>query len=163
MDIFFYNFKDRLLAKFAETFCRRIANCVRRELQSWDDNSMMSGDDSGLKNLWDEICVQVQREESIFWDMYVEIIDSCIERQASKLKPHELMAVWWQKEDLEDDVESLSITKTSEDDEPWDLEDNSYLMEEIVTYIREVYVIQDAANYSNKAITEYLDRGYEFD
>lgn len=108
MDIFCYNFKDRLLAKFAEPLCRRIAYGARRELQSWDDASMQSGDNSGLKNLWDEICVQVQREESIFWDMYIEIIDSCIERQASKLKPHELMAIWWQNENLEYDTDSLS-------------------------------------------------------
>lgn len=163
MDIFNYNFKDRLLAKFAEPLCRRISYGARRELQSWDDSSMQSGDDSGLNNLWDEICVQVQHEESIFWDMYIEIIDSCIKRQASKLKPHELMAIWWQKEDLENDVASLSITKTNEDDEPWDLEDNSYLLEEIVTYVREAYVMQDAANYSNKAISEYLYRGYSFE
>ena len=119
---------------------------------------MQSGDNSGLKNLWDEICVQVQREESIFWDMYIEIIDSCIERQASKLKPHELMAIWWQNENLEYDTDSLSITKTSDDDEPWDLEDNSYTMEEIVTYVRESYLMQEASTYSNKAITEYLHR-----
>ena len=163
MNIFYYNFKDRLLAKFAEPLCRRIVYVARRELQSWDKTSMQSGDNSGLKNLWDEICVQVQGEQSVFWEMYIELIDSCIERQADKLKPHELMAIWWQKEDLEYDVDTLSITKTSEDDEPWDLEDNSYLMEEIVTYVRESYIMQDAANYRNKAISEYLFRGYEFD
>ena len=75
MDIFSYNFKDRLLAKFAEPICRRIAYSVRRELQSWDKTSMQSGDDSGLKNLWDEICVQAKGEQSIFWEMYVGLAE----------------------------------------------------------------------------------------
>ena len=163
MDIFYYNFKDRLIAKFAEPICRRVAYGTRRELQSWDDTSMQSGDDSGLKNLWDEICVQAQGEQSIFWEMYVDLIDSCIERRADKLKPHELMAIWWQKEDLENDMDSFSITKASEDDEPWDSDDYSYLMEEIVAYIRDKYVMGDALNYSNKAISEYLYCGYSFD
>lgn len=163
MDIFYRNFKDRLLEKYAEPLCRRIAYGVRRDLQTLFDTSMQSGDDSGLNNLWDEICVQVQGEESIFWDMYVDLIDSCIESRANKLKPHELMTIWWQNEDLENNTDSLSITKANEYDEPWDLEDNSYLMEDIVTYIRNTYIFGEAQNYRNKAISEYLFRGYEFD
>lgn len=155
MDVFSYNFKDRLISAFAEPLCRRILYGVRRKLQTWED-SLMSEEDSGLNNLWDEICVQVQRELSIYWDDYVDVIDSCIERQASKLKPHELMAIWWQNDNLEDEIPSSSIKETGEFGEPLDLEDDSYLMEEVVTFIRDNYVLNDAAYYRNIAIRKYL-------
>jgi len=41
-------------------------------------DGMQSGDDTPLKNIWDEVCVQVQGEESAMWDTYSETIQSLI-------------------------------------------------------------------------------------
>ena len=50
----------------AKLSASRIARKAIHDLQQM--TVTMSGDDSGLKNTWDEICVQIQQEESFFWD-----------------------------------------------------------------------------------------------
>lgn len=55
------------------------AEKVVKELITLDDKDMLtSGDDSGLKNVWEEICVQVKSEKSIHWDSYENTIENCI-------------------------------------------------------------------------------------
>ncbi|MBS3948993.1 MAG: hypothetical protein KGZ57_11990 [Dethiobacter sp.] len=54
------NYKDKIISDIAESACEIIAKKVIRKLQQLKD--MLSGDDTPLKNVWDEICVQVQGE-----------------------------------------------------------------------------------------------------
>ena len=50
-----------------------------------DPNFLLSGDDSGLKNIWEEICSQVQGEESYHWDVYISTIEDFIETELKDL------------------------------------------------------------------------------
>jgi hypothetical protein len=52
----------------AEDAATRVTRKVVRALQKMKHT--LSGDDSELKTTWDEICAQVQCEESFFWDTY---------------------------------------------------------------------------------------------
>lgn len=54
---------------YAEALCRRISRRVIRDCQARKD-CLLSGDDSVLGNLWDEVCVQVQFRVSVYWDVY---------------------------------------------------------------------------------------------
>ena len=63
-----------LLKKFAKEIAIRIAKKTILALQKIENT--LSGDDSGLKNTWDEICVQIQYEESLFWSAYDETVQS---------------------------------------------------------------------------------------
>jgi hypothetical protein len=57
-------------------------------------DSRLSGDDSGLDDVWEEFKYQVQREESGMFDLYVETIERFCEDLAKKLPDHELELLW---------------------------------------------------------------------
>lgn len=54
------------------------------------DDYLLSGDDSGLENTWEEICVQAQGEGSFHGDVYEEVISNFIigelEKQPSAIQ-----------------------------------------------------------------------------
>ena len=54
----------------------------------------LSGKDAGLRSIWEEICVQVRGEESMFWSAYVETIDSILMPQIETLERDEQLALW---------------------------------------------------------------------
>jgi len=49
-----------------------------------------------LRTLWDEICIQVRGEESMFWDAYLEEVDTYLENEISRLPRLEQEALWLQ-------------------------------------------------------------------
>lgn len=51
---------------------REIVDATINALAQMPDNCRLSGEDSVLANVWEEICAQVQSEYSFFWDAYVE-------------------------------------------------------------------------------------------
>ena len=59
----------------------------------------LSGDDSELKNTWDEICVQVQGDQSFFWDAYKQCLNNTVAGALLDLEPYELEAVYLQTEE----------------------------------------------------------------
>jgi len=61
--------------KIAEAAYKRYANKVIAELQSMGREAMQSGDDSPYNNVWEEYAAQVQGEESVFWEMYEEMVE----------------------------------------------------------------------------------------
>ena len=56
-------------------------------------DSFLSGDFSGLTTIWDEICVQVQKEMSHYWDSYDLTVRSLVDYDVSELKPFEQLAL----------------------------------------------------------------------
>jgi len=85
--------ESAIVRKLAEHVLQRVTRKVVRDLQAMEEG-LQSGDDSGLANIWDEVCVQVQGEQSAFWDMYLETIQSVAETHVDALKEHELEAAW---------------------------------------------------------------------
>jgi len=56
---------------------------------------MQSGDDSLLRNVWDEVCVQVQGQESALWeDAYVPTIRAVITQRLEKERIATKQAIW---------------------------------------------------------------------
>lgn len=64
--------ESRIVKAVAEAAAKRIARRVILGLQRM--HHTLSGDDSELVTTWDEICVQVQYEQSFFWDAYDETV-----------------------------------------------------------------------------------------
>ena len=48
-------------------------------LQQMKGDLLVSGDDSVLQNTWEEVCVQVQGEESFFWEIHLDIIEDLLD------------------------------------------------------------------------------------
>jgi hypothetical protein len=55
--------ESQIVRKMADDACRTIAISIRRQMQRMEPS--LSSD---LGNAWNEVCIQVQGEESIHWD-----------------------------------------------------------------------------------------------
>jgi hypothetical protein len=112
---------------------------------------MQSGDDSGLRNVWDEVCVQVQGQESVMWDVYLDTISGIIAGYLSGLDDAVKQAIWLQ-------------TNNGMDWEPSEEEkDTPYSEEDIADYILTDYLLSSAANWTNDRIEKYNEQSVEFD
>lgn len=66
-------------------------------LQTMDDE-MLSGD-SGLANVWEEICAQVQGAQSADWSTYEDVIESLVHAKVELLGREQQLAIWAQTDD----------------------------------------------------------------
>jgi len=113
-------------------------------------DGLLSGDDSGLTNVWEEICVQIQGNHSSHWDLYEETIDQCVQLEVEKLPPYEVDAIWVQ----------------TSNGETWDLEDEESRQpypvntEDVVAYIIARYIYREASDWSNQRIRRYTGTGW---
>ena len=78
-----------VLRQFAEEIARRLSNKTISALQKI--TATLSGDDTELKNAWDEICVQEQHEHSFYWATYDETARSIVRSYIAELERHEEM------------------------------------------------------------------------
>lgn len=134
-----------------KALAHEIANKITRKtisgLQRMPYDSPLSGDDSGLKNIWDEICVQVQYEQSYYWDIYNETVKSFIEYDVSELKDFEKLALWFQ-------TDSYWDWDSDEEDEK---ELPPLADSDIVDYLLAEYIYPKAGEWTNTKIRKYLD------
>jgi len=116
---------------------------------------LQSGSDSGLRDLWDEICVQYQMGDSIYRDLYGEALEAIVSAEASRLPRVECEAIWlgtrfgeeWLDDIGEKTESSLSLIPLN--------------MDEVCEAI-EGTVQRYAADWSNPRIRSYLARGQGF-
>ena len=107
----------------------------------------LSGDDSELENPWDEICAQVQYEQSIFWDVDQETITAFVAGEVETLQPFERDAIWLQTPQGDD----------------WDCADEEsrepypVVIDDVIGYIVSDYVLAEAGRWSNPKIRAHID------
>jgi hypothetical protein len=145
-------YRDEIISGLANKACEAISGVVIRALTKMTDG-MQSGDDSGLENVWEEICVQVQGEESVFWEAYLETIESLILKELSELDAATKQAIWLQSEqgidwryDNEDENSGEKV--------PIDTQD-------IPKYVMDTFVLSAAANQTNRRIEKYLEKEHD--
>jgi hypothetical protein len=127
--------------------CQRVSRQVIRNLQELNDkDSLLSGDNSGLVNVWDEICVQMQLEESCFWEGYEDLIETFVRSYVEKLPDHERDAAWL-----------ITFEGESWNCEPEDDRDpDPVFHDDIVKHISG-YVLTTGNDWSNHRIRSYID------
>ena len=141
---------ESLLSEIADVECQRVSRKVIRSLQRMTEG-LQSGDDSGLVNLWNEICVQVQGEQSVMWDAYLHTVGGFIFDQLSRVDVTLKRAIWLQtREGM--DWEASPGDRIS-----------PYSDDVIVEYVLHDYVLSAAADWSNARIERYRERSYERD
>jgi hypothetical protein len=128
-----------IVSNLAEQVCQQITRKVISSLQALK-NGLLSGDDSGLTNAWEEICVQVQGEESFSWEGFDLTVRQTVSAEVTELLPHEREAIWLQTpagEDWDaDNEESREEYPVTED--------------EIVEYVTTQYVHSSAGDWGNR-------------
>ena len=107
-----------------------------------------SGDDSGMENVWEEICVQVQYDEFPMWGAYVETAKALLVGDVEDLPAHEREALWLR----------------SDQGDEWDSEDENereaypVLNDDIVDYLWNEHLLPEAGRFSNERTRGYFDR-----
>jgi hypothetical protein len=76
----------------ARRITRKTITVLRRMKQT------LSGDDSELDTTWDEICVQIQHEESLSWEVYEEATRALVAGYVDELPKYVKQALWLQSE-----------------------------------------------------------------
>jgi hypothetical protein len=142
-------YKDNIISKIASAECERVCSLTIKDLEGMTDG-LQSSEDSGLINIWDEVCVQVQYDQSMFWDAYIEVISGIIAKHLKAVPECVKEAIWLQTEAGRD-----WAWDNDDSDEP---EDICIDEDEAVDYILHEYVLTEAGGWSNKAISDYLDR-----
>jgi hypothetical protein len=97
-----------ILYRLSSYYENKIVQSVIRNLKKIKgDDLLLSGDNSGLKNVWEEVCVQTQKEESYHWNAYEDLINKEICSKFHKL-PKEIKLVLNYKGSIEqeEDVEN---------------------------------------------------------
>jgi hypothetical protein len=142
-------YKDDIITGISKILCKDIEDKVINNLKSMKDE-MQSGEESGLQNLWEELCVQVQDEQSVMWELYVDIIYAFIEKEVEKLPHVYKKAIWLQTSEGKEWAFDYE-----EDDEQEEL---CYNEENINDHILNANILCRAANYSNERIDKFLER-----
>lgn len=150
------DYRDRILAEIADGECRRLSRKTIVYLQGIRAG-LLSGEDSPLRNAWDEICIQVQHEESVVWFVYQETIEGFVRSRVQDLPLAVRQAIWlhtgsaedWEKEAANREGTYREQTPAFEDD--------------IVDYVVQGFVLSSAMDWTNHRIKAYLDSFTEFD
>jgi hypothetical protein len=140
-------YKDNIIDYVAEEACKKTSEKVISSLQKMTEGKQ-SGDDSPLENVWDEICVQVQYEQSFWWKFYLDTIRSTIQIEVKRLNVQIKKAIWLQTE------EGIYWSENDED------VDFDFCEEDIVNHVLNDYVLVSAGNWTNEQIEEYLDNRF---
>jgi hypothetical protein len=138
------DYRDRILVGIADRECKRLSRGAIRYLQSIQ-TGLLSGEDSLLGNAWDEVCVQVQDDESFYWWAYQQTIEAFVRPKVQELPLPTKQAIWLQTrsgEDWERDEAALEEVPAFEDD--------------IVDHIVQGFVLHSAVNWTNDRIRAYL-------
>ncbi len=136
--------EENIISEAANRECKRICTSVIRRLQKLKGDSLLYGDDSDLKNTWDEICVQIQGERSIFWDAYILTIEHMVETEVNNLDSDIQMAIWLQTD--------CGVSSDSSSDVP------GPVVEDVANHLIYEYLFVEAGKWSNRRIEQYIDR-----
>lgn len=148
--------ESSIVRAVANAAAERLAKRVIKQLQQM--RHTLSGDDSELKTVWDEICAQAQGEESYFWDAYEDSVQSAVTSLLDQLEMHEREAIWlqsdegweWQSRQEAGDARlDVSVYPMCDDD--------------VAKYVAQEHVMHHAGRWSNPRIRAFLDRASDLD
>jgi hypothetical protein len=154
-----------LIKEYAATAANSICEQTIAFLKEIKDT--LSGDDSPLENTWEEICVQVQDEQSFHWAVYLEMMYETVSGKIGHLPRHDLVALWMQTDEGMDWLRYRE--KSEEGDHPlYQREDLSMSIvpinhEEIAQYIIDQFLLPAAGEFTNMNIEAYLDGETAYD
>lgn len=137
-----------IVKKFAWQIEKVVITHTKRSLRQLKGDCMLSGDDSSLRNIWDEICAQKQGEESFYWSAYQETINQILLYEVNQLDHASLLALWAQTDDgfdwlYDHHADDNGLEKVAVD------------IDTVVTYLN-LHLLQEAADENNERVQRYL-------
>ena len=153
------NLSKLLNSRIADNATEIICDAAKASLLR--NKAMLSGDDSGLRNTWEEICVQVRGEKSLYWDAYECAMRSAVLGVLVFFDRSVIDNLWLHTdsgEELRYDLEEALAEGGSESDE-YVMPDIPADQDEIARDILSHHLIPLADAYSNPQIEAYLYPG----
>jgi len=132
-----YQVLDSLVDYYLQILVKRVVNKIKSTTKA----AMSSGDDSGLRSVWDELCVQVQDERFDEWDLLDDMVSLICEGEFDKLEGAIQFALTFS-----------ACEKYGEDF------DNDCAYPELVSDMIKDKVYDYAMNFENRQIKYYLER-----
>ena len=148
--------ESRLLAQFAGESRREIIARAIRRLQKLGRESMMSSDESVLDNMWDEVCVQVQSEQGIFWGAYLDVMGRILETELLKRSNLDQEAMW-----LQTGAGGDWVADATDDEGHTNVGSIPVVTDDTVDWLRE-HLLETAADWTHIRARRYLEEGIEF-
>jgi len=144
----------RLVEEFADAARARISRKVILGLRRIPGMQREAG--WKRATAWDEICVQVQTEESFYWELaYISTIEQLIGTEIQSVSKCEMCAMWLQTQEGSDWLTDLDFPDEEVTDQT-DYTSVPYDNESVVALILR-NVLNEAANYENARIRSYVD------
>jgi len=140
------NIEFKLLSNLSSYHVSKIADSVIKDLMELKKDLLLSGGDSGLKNTWEEICVQVQGEQSFYWDSYEGTINNFIEKVFDEQPEVVRKLIMY--------VAGIDIEPEGTEDEP------VYSWEAAIDCINDE-IMMNAGSFENRNVTRYLDQDFD--
>lgn len=149
------DYRDRILKDIADAECERICKNVilklrrRKDRLTFRENGycFMSREETGLKTIWDEICVQTNEAKfSAYWSYFETVVNGYIEAELGKASESVRKAIWLQTD------EAFRKEVNYECGE----EEVEIYHDELVKYIADEYVYRKAWSWRNTRIDNYL-------
>lgn len=133
--------ESNILSELIDKHIQTIVNKVVFQIRRVPKDAMISGDDSGLKSHWDELCVQVQDEHFQNWNLFDDLVENICEDKYKELPDPIQYALSYKACELNDVA----------------YEPDTVFPELIVEMLKEK-VYEYAMNYENRQIREYIYR-----
>lgn len=142
---------EKVLSEQSDAIMEKLVKNLIRMFQKIKRNSgmMQSPEDSGLENLWDEICVQTQDEYSFYWETYVDYIKNVIDDEIEKMTLCQVLLIWFQTEEF------FELSCDTEDEEN-NNDLTFYNPEAVRDYIFDK-LLSESTDYHNARIEKYID------
>lgn len=155
------SFQKALIREFAVAAADQICAKAIGSLSAL--RATLSGDDSGLENVWEEICVQVQGEESFYWEIYLKTMSDAVLGAIHELDlpTRDLSALWLQSEEGWDwhwdrEWEEEQTERSNRTSFP---EKVPFVLEDIACYVVNNHLKPKAEEFSNPNIDCHLEGG----
>lgn len=147
--------EEYVVLQWANHLQKLILAHAKRDLRNLGRDSMLSGDDSPLLNVWEEVCVQMQGEESLHWWAYEDVIDRVLLDKVEQLDRAALLALWAQTEDGFEWLHEHHADEDGPEAAPVD-------RDAVVEYLRPL-LLEIATDEENDRVSRFLHRGEEYE
>lgn len=135
-----------IAAALSKSRSKRITKQTIRYLQSFDTALDMGY----LRNLWDDVCYQRQKEQAFSWSYYDDMILQFVSSKLEKLNQHEIYAIWLQDPDLYYQLDNTDVSEEYIGKNP------PYCIDDISRYIMNEYIYKEAESWRNDRLRQLL-------
>jgi len=138
--------------ELSDKLCKKVANKTIRWMQSLDTQLL---EIDCLKSLWDDVCYQIQKEQSFYWSHYDDMVFSNVLSLLEELEDYEVNAIGLQSDEVYYQLFELE-SENIERDSQYQAVNLSCYLHDITRYIVVEYVYKQADGWRNDSLRQAL-------